>query len=62
MKRNDILKLIKDLARSQGYYGRLYNELMYFAKNSPAAFDEYMVSLEAKNFKDPVDVILHFEG
>lgn len=62
MKRIDIINTIRQLARSQGYYCRLYDQLMYIAKNDPIAFNEYMAELEGKNFKGALDVVLYFEG
>ena len=60
MTKIEIINTIKQLAKSQGYYCRLYNELMYFAKNDPISYNEYMETLE--KFQNPVDLILHFEG
>ena len=58
MKREQILETIRSLAMSQGFYGRLYNNLM----SNPEHCDEVMTFLEAQNFKDPVDLILCIEG
>lgn len=60
MTKIEIINTIRQLAMSQGYYCRLYNELMYFAKNDPISYNEYMETLE--KFQNPVDLILHFEG
>ena len=62
MKKAEIINTIRQLARSQGYYSRLYAQLMYIAKNDPIAFNEYMTGLESKNFKRAVDIVLYFEG
>ena len=58
MKREQILETIRSLAMSQGFYGRLYNNLM----SDPEYCEEAMAFLEAQNFKDPVDLILCIEG
>ena len=58
MKREQILETIRSLAMSQGFYGRLYNELM----SNPEYCEEAMAFLEAQNFKDTVDLILCIEG
>lgn len=58
MKREQILETIRSLAMSQGFYGRLYNDLM----SDPEYCEEAMAFLEAQNFKDPVDLILCIEG
>jgi hypothetical protein len=61
MTKIEIINTIKQLAKSQGYYCRLYNELMYFAKNDPISYNEYMETL-TQTIKTHVDLILHFEG
>ena len=61
MKRQQILQTIKELARSQGFYGRLYNALITAEKNQPNEYEEYMQNLESQNFKDPVDLVLYLE-
>ena len=58
MKREQILETIRSLSMSQGFYGRLYNDLM----SDPEYCEEAMAFLEAQNFKDPVDLILCIEG
>ena len=58
MKREQILETIHSLAMSQGFYGRLYNDLI----SNPEYCDEVMTFLEAQNFKDPIDLILCIEG
>lgn len=58
MKREQILGTIRSLAMSQGFYGRLYNDLM----SDPEYCDEVMTFFEAQNFKNPLDLILCIEG
>lgn len=58
MKREQILETIRSLSMSQGFYGRLYNDLM----SDPEYCEETMAFLETQNFKDPVDLILCIEG
>jgi hypothetical protein len=53
MKRNEILNAIKSLSRSQGFYGRLLNEI----ENN----DEILDVLERQNFNDVVDMTLFIE-
>lgn len=62
MNKIEIIKTIKQLAMSQGYYCRLYNDLMYYAKHDPFNFNDYMSRLENKNFKTTLDIVLYFEG
>lgn len=58
MKREQILNTIRSLAMSQGFYGRMYNDLM----SDPDYCDEVMTFFEAQNLKDPLDLILCIEG
>lgn len=58
MKREQILATIHELAYSQGFYSRMYNNLM----SDPEYCDEVMTFFEAQNFKDPLDLILCIEG
>ena len=59
MKRDEILAKIKDLAQSQGMYGRLLSDL----QNMPQEmYNTVMENLEAQNFKDSVDLVLYIEG
>lgn len=65
MKEKEILQTIKMLANSQGFYGRLYRDLMEM-KNSDNEIDnanyyECIEELEKQNFKDGVDLVLYLE-
>lgn len=61
MKREEILNIIKSLAKSQGFYGRLYMDVLYAQNNHPEEYEEFMSELERKNFKDPVDLVIFLE-
>jgi hypothetical protein len=56
MKKSELKKLVKLLAQSQGFYGRLLRDIEE-SDNS----EEIWQYLEEKNFKDPVDFILFLE-
>lgn len=58
MNKQEILETIKSLANSQGFYTRLYKHLSDNTEES----EEYLSMLEDKNFKDPIDLIMYFEG
>ena len=59
MKREEILELVKSLARSQWFYGRLYEAWTSASEEDQQAMKEL---LEAKNFKTWLDFILFIEG
>ena len=59
MKREEIMKTIRSLASSQGFYGRLYRSLMKLSKEE---FNKVMTELEKQNFKDSLDLVMFIEG
>lgn len=61
MNREQILKTISGLAKSQGFYGRLLMNLADLKSNDPEKYEKAMSELEAKNFKDELELILYFE-
>lgn len=58
MTKQEILNLVCSLAKSQGFYTRLYQ----FLTEGGEEAEEFLDILEKKNFKDGVDLILYFEG
>lgn len=54
MNKQEILNTVKNLARSQGFYGSFYEELI----NNP----DYLEELSKLNIRDEVDLILYLEG
>lgn len=52
MNKKEILAAIQDLAKSQGFYQRLLNNIN----------DETLDILEKQNFKDVVDMVIWIEG
>lgn len=62
MKRKEILNVIKDLSKSQGFYGRLLNRLESAKSYDPDAYDAFMSELEAQNFSDAVDLVIYLES
>ena len=62
LKRNDILEIFKDFSKSQGFYGRLLNNLNDLKENDPNTYEKYMKNLEDHEFKDVVDLVLYIES
>lgn len=58
----DIREAIKQLAKSQGSYGRLDTNLDELQVVDPDKYDEVMQELEDQNFKDIVDLVMYLEG
>lgn len=61
MKMYEILESIKTLAGSQGFYGRLYHQIMDYKSSNPLVYEKLKNELEAQNFKDTLDMVLYFE-
>lgn len=58
MDKEQILNAIKELAQSQGLYGRLYRDLTDGSEQA----EEMMKELEKQNFKDSVDLVMYIES
>ena len=58
MNKEQILETIHLLAKSQGFYSGMLSFLMEDSKES----EDYLTMLVEKNFKNPADLILYFEG
>jgi hypothetical protein len=59
MKREAIENLMQSLAMSQGFYGRLLDQIYSAPEDEQERFWENM---EAQNFGSDLDVILFLEG
>lgn len=62
MKELDILATINIFAYSQGFYGRLLQNLLIAKENQPEKYRAYMDYLESQNFKDALDLVLFLES
>ena len=62
MKMDKILETIKNLARSQGSYGRMYNDLMAIQEDNPEKYEEIVDELERQNFADAVALVMYLEA
>ena len=56
-----VVDVIEMLADSQGFYGRLLDEILYIEENEPRKYEVFKQIIEKQEFKDPVDVVLFFE-
>lgn len=61
MNIRQILNEIKQLAMSQGFYGRLFSNLMQIKEYEPERWGEIVNILEGQHFTDPVEMVLFFE-
>lgn len=58
---DQVVEVIEMLSYSQGFYGRLLDEIVYMEENEPEKFEVFRAIVEKQKFKDPVDVVLFFE-
>ena len=58
MNKEQILSAIRNLAASQGFYGRLYEKLTDGSEES----EKFLQTMEDENFGDVVDMVLWLEG
>lgn len=61
MKIEQILEIILELSYSQGFYGRLYADLMDIKDTNEIAWGSIVETLEAQDFKESLDLILYLE-
>lgn len=59
MSFEDVMQVIKDLARSQGAYGRMLEAIENMDSEQ---LDNFRSTIEAQNFADPIDFILWIES
>ena len=61
MNREQIMQVIRDLAKSQGCYCRLLQNIQELQALQPERVDEFFTELEAQKLNDAIDLILYFE-
>ena len=59
MRVDDLIRVCKDLAKSQGFYGRLLARLEEMDEQDLSDIDSAM---QSANLKDDLDIILWLEG
>lgn len=61
MTMDEIMDVIKELAQSQGMYGRLYRAIQEAKEEAPGEYEKLKTDWEAHNFKTALDFILFIE-
>lgn len=61
MNRDDILDVVRAMATTQGFYGRLLESLLSARESDPDAYDAFMTNLEAQNLRDAADLCIYLE-
>ena len=62
MNIEEVVDVIEMLADSQGFYGRLLEEILYIEENDPLKYEIFKTVIEKQEFENPVDVVMFFEG
>lgn len=62
MKIKEIIKFINEMSHHQGFYGRLYRQLIDIKENDKDTYDEIVEELEAQNFTDTLDIVMYLES
>ena len=57
----EVVDVIEMLSYSQGFYGRLLDEILYIEENKPRKYEAFKNIIEKQEFQDPVDVVEFFE-
>ena len=53
---------VKMLRHSQGFYSRLYNDIMEDIEYNKEDLSDFLNNSELPKFKDTVDVVMYLEG
>ena len=56
-----VVDVIEMLSYSQGFYGRLLEEILYIEENEPEQYEVFKGFIEKQEFQSPVDIVLFFE-
>lgn len=59
---NDVLNVLSELSHSQGFYGRLLRDIYELMEYEPERFDMFVEEIENADFRNPLDVVMYFEG
>lgn len=62
LKMNDILDIIADLAKGQGFYGRLLERLLELQEEGGENWENVVETFERQNFRDTLDLVLFLEA
>lgn len=62
MKEKELLNIIIELSYSQGFYGRLYRDLMEIKEQEIETYKEIIKEWESQNFTTSLDFILYLES
>ena len=56
-----VIEVIKDLAKSQGFYSRMWQNIQENILTDEDEYENFQQFCEQQNFKDAVDLVLVFE-
>ena len=56
-----VIEVVEMLSHSQGFYGRLLEEINYIQEYEPEKFETFKEIIEEQEFENALDVVLFFE-
>ena len=56
-----VIEVIKDLAKSQGFYSRMWQSIQENILTDEEEYENFQQFCEQQNFKDAVDLVLFLE-
>lgn len=56
-----VIEVIKDLAKSQGFYSRMWQTIQENILTDEEKYENFQQFCEQRNFKNSVDLVLFFE-
>ena len=59
---DQVIDVIKDLVKQQGFYSRLLNTIEDWEVNNVEFYEAFKKGVEELQFKDEVDVVMFFES
>ncbi len=62
MTLDEIFATIRELACSQGFYGRLWHEICNMKENDSVAYRNFCDYIASANLRTKLDVVLFFES
>lgn len=57
-----VIEIIKELAKSQGRYQRIYETLLELERTEPESYESIKTGFELQKFSDTLDVVMFFEA
>ena len=57
-----VIDIIKELAKSQGRYSRMYSQIKTWETEDKELYEAFKTGVELQKFSDTLDVVMFFEA